>query len=140
MPATLVEQALRMALARRQPAAGLLHHSDRGSQYASHPYRALLETHHIMPRMSATGHCYDNAMKESFFATLKTECASHPFLLGPRRARPSSNTLRGSTIDSGCTLLSTISAQSRSNNSSIPFADSTKPGEVHTAAGLLSAS
>lgn len=76
---SLVERALRMALARRQPKAGLLHHSDRGSQYASGAYRALLEKQHITVSMSAVGNCYDNAMKESFFATLKTECASHPF-------------------------------------------------------------
>lgn len=75
----LVEQALHMALVRRQPEAGLLHHSDQGSQYASDAYRALLEAHHITVSMSGVGNCYDNAMKESFFATLKTECASQPF-------------------------------------------------------------
>lgn len=75
----LVEQALHMALTQRRPAAGLLHHSDRGSQYASHAYRALLDMQHITVSMSAPGNCYDNAMKESFFATLKTECAVQPF-------------------------------------------------------------
>lgn len=79
METRLVEQALRMALVRRQPGEGLLHHSDQGSQYASDAYRALLEAQHITVSMSATGNCYDNAMKESFFATLKTECASRPF-------------------------------------------------------------
>jgi transposase InsO family protein len=79
LEAGLVERALRMALARRQPAAGLLHHSDRGSQYASHDYRALLSQHEVIVSMSRPGNCYDNAMKESFFATLKTECASAPF-------------------------------------------------------------
>jgi transposase InsO family protein len=75
----LVERALRMALARRQPAKGLLHHSDRGSQYAAHPYRRLLAQEGVLVSMSRTGNCYDNAMKESFFATLKAECASRPF-------------------------------------------------------------
>ena len=79
METALVEQAMHMALARRQPEEGLLHHSDQGSQYASDAYRALLEAHHTTVSMSATGNCYDNAMKESFFATLKTECASQPF-------------------------------------------------------------
>jgi len=79
METVLVEQALRMALTQRQPSAGLLHHSDRGSQYASDAYRALLAQHDITASMSRTGDCYDNAMKESFFATLKTECATEPF-------------------------------------------------------------
>ena len=79
MEGELVEGALRMALNRRQPATGLLHHSDRGSQYASANYRALLADHDISVSMSGVGNCYDNAMKESFFATLKTECATRPF-------------------------------------------------------------
>lgn len=79
METALVERALRMALAQRQPAAGLLHHSDQGSQYASDAYRGLLAERDIVASMSRTGDCYDNAMKESFFATLKTECATEPF-------------------------------------------------------------
>lgn len=69
----LVEAALRQALALRRPTAGLLHHSDRGSQYASHSYRMLLQAAQIQPSMSAQGHCYDNAAMESFWSTLKTE-------------------------------------------------------------------
>ena len=57
------------------PQAGLLHHSDRGSQYASRDYRRLLAQRHI----SRTAKCYDNAMKERFVATLKVECAIQPF-------------------------------------------------------------
>lgn len=79
MDADLVQRALEMALARRQPEAGLLHHSDRGSQYTSDDYRQQLARQHITVSMSRTGNCYDNAMKESFFATLKTECANRPF-------------------------------------------------------------
>jgi transposase InsO family protein len=74
MERSLVEQALRMALIRRQPRAGLLHHSDQGSQYASGDYRALLAAWGITVSMSRTGDCYDNAAMESFFGTLKTEC------------------------------------------------------------------
>jgi len=70
----LVHNALHMALAQRQPQADLLHHSDRGSQYAAHDYQALLARHHITVSMSRTGNCYDNAVMESFFRTLKAEC------------------------------------------------------------------
>jgi transposase InsO family protein len=76
---SLVERALHMALMQRRPQADLLHHSDRGSQYASHDYQRLLAQRHITVSMSRTGNCYDNAMKESFFATLKAECAPQPF-------------------------------------------------------------
>ena len=57
----------------RQPAAQLVHHSDRGSQYASEPYRAALREHGIVCSMSRRGNCWDNAVVESFFATVKTE-------------------------------------------------------------------
>jgi transposase InsO family protein len=69
----LVNAALRMAIDRRQPAAGLIHHSDRGCQYAAAIYQTLLAGHEIQPSMSRVGCCYDNAMMESFFATLKRE-------------------------------------------------------------------
>jgi len=70
----LVELALRMALAHRQPPAGLLHHSDRGSEYTSNDYQALLAQEGIAVSMSRTANCWDNAAMESFFATLKKEC------------------------------------------------------------------
>ncbi len=73
---TLVLGALQMAIQRRRPAAGLLHHSDRGGQYASYDYQALLDAHQLQISMSRTGNCYDNAMMESFFATLKVECVA----------------------------------------------------------------
>jgi transposase InsO family protein len=69
----LVKTALQQALAARGPAPGLLHHSDRGCQYASQSYRNLLQAAQIQPSMSAQGHCYDNAAMESFWSTLKTE-------------------------------------------------------------------
>ena len=65
--------ALRMALDHRQPPHGLLHHSDRGCQYASEAYRAVLTRRGLQPSMSRKGNCYDNAMMESFWATLKKE-------------------------------------------------------------------
>jgi transposase InsO family protein len=69
----LTLDALRMALAHRQPAPGVVHHSDRGSQYACGEYRALLAAFGLTGSMSRTGDCWDNAVVESFFATLKTE-------------------------------------------------------------------
>jgi putative transposase len=69
----LVKEALQQALTQRRPAAGLLHHSDRGIQYASSAFQALLHSKNIIPSMSATGHCYANANMESFWSTLKTE-------------------------------------------------------------------
>jgi transposase InsO family protein len=79
MRAELVEDALKMALGRRLPTPGLLHHSDRGSQYTSTQVRTLLAEHHIQVSMSGMGNCYDNAPMESFIGTLKTECASCQF-------------------------------------------------------------
>lgn len=70
---TLVVAALQMALGRRQPPPGILHHSDRGSQYASVHYQAVLRAHHFTISMSGTGNCFDNAAMESFFGTLKAE-------------------------------------------------------------------
>ena len=65
--------ALTMALSRRQPPRGLIHHSDRGSQYASSEYRRLLAANNIVCSMSRRGDCWDNAVAESFFSTLKLE-------------------------------------------------------------------
>jgi transposase InsO family protein len=70
---SLVKEALQRGLADRRPAAGLLHHSDRGIQYASSAFRALLHSWKITPSMSAQGNCYDNAAMEAFWSTLKTE-------------------------------------------------------------------
>lgn len=72
----LTRKALQMALARRQPGSGLLHHSDRGKQYASSGYRRLLPERAVLS-MSRTGHVYDNAPMESFFASLKSEWLHH---------------------------------------------------------------
>ena len=79
METSLVRDALQMALNQRHPAAGLLHHSDRGRQYASAEYQAVLAAHGIECSMSRRGNCYDNAVHESFFGTLKSECADGRF-------------------------------------------------------------
>lgn len=73
----LVLDALRMALHGRRPPQGLLHHSDRGSQYASIEYRELLQAYGILASMSRRGNCWDNAVVESFFKTLKVERVYH---------------------------------------------------------------
>ena len=71
--AELTIAALTMAIQRRRPTAGLIHHSDRGSQYAAADYRDILQAAAIVPSMSRKGNCWDNAPMESFFGTLKTE-------------------------------------------------------------------
>lgn len=76
---SLVIRALEAALRSRQPRAGLLHHSDRGSQYASSDYQTLLAKAEIQPSMSRKGNCWDNAVMESFFASLKAELGVEVF-------------------------------------------------------------
>ncbi len=73
MKAKLVCDALRMAIWQRRPKAGLIHHSDRGSQYASKAFRRLLKAHGFKGSMSRKGDCWDNAVVESFFGSLKQE-------------------------------------------------------------------
>jgi transposase InsO family protein len=69
----LALNALRHAIALRQPSPGLIHHTDRGSQYCSHDYQRLLKAHGIIPSMSGKGNCFDNAMVETVFKTIKNE-------------------------------------------------------------------
>jgi transposase InsO family protein len=76
MTAELVVRATTMAIQQRQPPAGLIHHSDRGGQYCSHAMRDLLAAHAIRASMSRKADCFDNAVAESFFATLKKELIS----------------------------------------------------------------
>jgi putative transposase len=71
----LTLKALGMALKRRCPAAGLLHHSDQGCTYASEDYQRMLDAHGITCSMSRRGNCYDNAVMEAFFSSLKSEVA-----------------------------------------------------------------
>ena len=90
METDLVAGALTMALQHRRPDGGkLLHHSDRGVQYASDDYQHLLARHGITCSMSGRGDCYDNAMMESFWATLKTELIHHQKYATREQARQS---------------------------------------------------
>ena len=87
MKQDLTLSALNMALAQRRPNAGLLHHTDRGSQYAANQYRSVLQQHHMQVSMSRRGNCYDNAPMESFFATLKAELEHYGHYVTRRQAR-----------------------------------------------------
>jgi transposase InsO family protein len=89
MRTELVHNALAMALARRGPSTDLLHHSDRGSQYASEDYQHLLQIHQIQVSMSGKGDCWDNACMESFWATLKGELVSQQHYATRQEARTS---------------------------------------------------
>ena len=79
--------ALAMALQRQRPSPGLLHHSDRGIQYAAETYRQILAAANITPSMSREGNCWDNAPMESFFHTLKTERVHHRIYATKDQAR-----------------------------------------------------
>ena len=83
----LAQHALQMALAHRSPKPGLVHHSDRGSQYTSIDYQSLLAEHKMIPSMSRAGNCYDNAPMESAFGTLKQELIHHERYATRRAAR-----------------------------------------------------
>jgi transposase InsO family protein len=83
----LTRQALHMGLRRRRPPKGLLHHSDRGSQYASNAYIALLQTAEAVQSMSNPGNPYDNAPKESFMSRLKNELVHHTHFSTRRQAQ-----------------------------------------------------
>ncbi len=89
MRVELVTDALTMALARRAPGKGLLHHSDRGTQYASEDYLHLLQSHQLQASMSGRGDCWDNAVMESFWATLKSEAVNHERYATREQARAS---------------------------------------------------
>lgn len=85
----LVLGALEMAFELRDPGPGAIHHSDRGVQYASREFREQLKAHGMLASMSRTGNCYDNAAKESFFHTLKTELVNHEHYRTRAEARAS---------------------------------------------------
>jgi transposase InsO family protein len=87
--AELPAEALRMALTHRRPTGALLHHSDRGVQYASDAYQSLLAEHGVEPSMSRKGNCWDNAVVESFFGTLKRELVHHESYASHDQARRS---------------------------------------------------
>ncbi|MDR5900478.1 IS3 family transposase [Halomonas vilamensis] len=73
METSLISRALMMAINLRKPPPGLMHHSDRGSQYASNQYQAMLKQHDLVCSMSRKGNCWDNSSTERFFSSLKRE-------------------------------------------------------------------
>lgn len=83
----LVLRALQMALRARRPAPGLIHHTDRGAIYAAQEYRAQLRTYGVAPSMGRTGDCYDNAVAESFFSTVKNELTAAQHYASRQAAR-----------------------------------------------------
>lgn len=85
----LALEVLREGLRARRPAAGLVHHSDRGSPYASEAYRAALAAHGLVASMSRKGDCWDNAVAESFFATLRAELVDHQLYVDTTQAETS---------------------------------------------------
>ena len=87
--AELPMQALERALLERRPPLELMHHSDRGVQYACDDYQQLLARHGVVASMSRRGNCYDNAVMESFFGTLKTELTHHEEFLTRDEAQQS---------------------------------------------------
>jgi putative transposase len=92
MTKNLVSQSLFRAVAAKGPGAGLIHHSDRGSQYCSPEYRKLLDQFHMRASMSGKGDCYDNAPMESFWGTLKNELI-HVIVVMEQEGKPSGRSL-----------------------------------------------
>jgi Integrase core domain len=120
LEAELVMTALRRALSERQPAPGLVHHSDRGVQYACGDYIDLLKHHQITISMSRKGNPYDNAACESFMKTLKYEEVYRQEYRNKAEARPRSNSSSiRSTTSNGCTLLWAIARQQSSNGTHV---------------------
>jgi transposase InsO family protein len=94
MDEELVLAALRRAIRERQPAAGLIHHTDRGGQYAAKRYRAVLRRAGMRQSMSAAENCYDNAFMESCFGTMKTELELVEYADDPEAVRELSAYIR----------------------------------------------
>jgi transposase InsO family protein len=87
LDAELPIAAMRMALDKRRPPPGLLHHSDRGVQYACNAYRSLLAAYNVTPSMSRRANCYDNAVMEAFWSTLKNELVHRYYFATRAEAR-----------------------------------------------------
>ena len=87
MKVSLVNDALNMAISHRNPQKGLLLHTDRGSQYASYSHKGLLEKHNIVQSMSRRANCWDNAVAESFFKSLKNELVYQTYFYTKKQAK-----------------------------------------------------
>lgn len=113
MKAQLTIDALVMAYWMRKPAKGLIHHSDRGSHYACHEYRNLLDAYGMIPSMSRKGDCWDNSPTERFFRSLESERLSDS-MRSPPESRPKrrQSTISATTMASACTRLWDINPQS----------------------------
>ena len=127
MQSSLVESALKNALLWREPANRLVHHSDRGSPYASDAYRSLLAKYQIECSMSRKGNCWDNAVMESFFGTYKQELAHYAKWNGldwRKRVRRRWTTSRFSTTANAFTLHLAIAPQWKSTRPRNEFSTS----------------
>jgi len=98
MTQELVAKALFRAVQQKRPAPGLIHHSDRGSQYCAYNYQRLLEQFGMKASMSRRGNCYDNAPRESFWRTLKNELVHHCRYTTRPRLKPLSESTSKSSI------------------------------------------
>ena len=87
MKVSLVNDALSMAILHRNPASGLIWHTDRGSQYASYSHKDLLQKHNIVQSMSRRGNCWDNSVAESFFKSLKQELVYNTYFYTKKQAK-----------------------------------------------------
>ena len=132
MTERLVVDALEMAILSRRPEGSLIHHSDQGSQYRSHLFQARLKEHDIRLSMSRRGNCWDNAVVESFFKTLKTELQNDARF-------PSREEARAELFEyievfyNRRRLHSTLGYLSPAQyEENLPILVSTKPGQVHT--------
>src|SRR6266508_3699385 len=131
MEASLVQQAWNMAVLQRCPSAGLLHHSDQGTQYTSDAYQQGLAAHHCQVSMCRIGNCFDNAAMESFFSTLKTECANTQFTTRAQ-ARTTKLRVHRSLVQSSPFALLTRLPQPGGVRTQFPaLIVSTKTGQVH---------
>ena len=131
MEASLVQQAWNMAVWQRHPSAALLHHSDQGTQYTSDAYQQGLAAHHCQVSMSRIGNCFDNAAMESFFSTLKTECANTQFTTRAQ-ARTTKLRVHRSLVQSSPFALLTRLPQPGGVRTQFPaLIVSTKTGQVH---------
>ena len=87
LSSSIAVDALQIAIRNRRPRKGLIHHSDRGIQYACNSYRRLLQGNHLVCSMSRKGDCWDNSPAESFFSTLKIECINNRIFLTRAQAK-----------------------------------------------------
>jgi transposase InsO family protein len=125
---SLTLDAVEMALQARRPAEGLVHHSDRGVQYASRAYRARLAAHRVTCSMSRLGDCWDNAVAESFFAMLEHELSATGCFRHTRsRAEPFLNSSMSGTIANAVTPASDRQPSAvRTSTSSLPWCPSNR--------------